>query len=126
LWRGRILQLLSQGQGEIAALWLNETFSAYAVGLRVGGWYGLGEGRFETEYGRYTPGRYLEALVLQRVLRDSGLRGIDWMSGVAPETLLAWNGASPTARVVRSGRLAQVPRPRSAVDVPAAAVGSAR
>lgn len=126
LWRGRILQLLGSGHGEIAVLWLNETFSAYAVGLRLDGWYGLGEGRFETAHGRYTPGRYLEALVLQRVLRDPGLQGIDWMSGVAPETLLAWNGASSTVRLVRPCRLAHVPRPRSAQDVAVDAVISAR
>ena len=126
LWRGRILQLLSQGHGEIAVLWLNESFSAYAVGLRSSSWYGLGEGRFVTEHGRYTPGRYLEALVLQRVLKDPGLGGIDWMSGVGPETLLAWNGASPTVRLVRPCRLASVPRPRSAQDVSGGAILSAR
>ena len=51
-------------------LWLNDTFSAYVVGLRHDRWYGLGEGRFATAHGRYTPGRYLEALVVQRVLRS--------------------------------------------------------
>ena len=126
LWRGRILGLLGQGHGEIAVLWLNATFSAYAVGLRLDGWYGLGEGRFETSHGRYTPGRYLEALVLQRVLGDPDLQGIDWMSGVAPETLLAWNGASSTARLVRPCRLAHVPRPRSEQDVTVDTVISAR
>ena len=126
LWRGRILQLLGQGHGEIAVLWLNETFSAYAVGLRFDGWYGLGEGRFETAHGRYTPGRYLEAVVLQRVLADPDLQGVDWMSGVAPETLLAWNGASSTVRLVRPCRLMHVPRPRSEQDLTVEAVVSAR
>ena len=48
------------------------------------------------------------------------------MSGVAPETLLAWNGASSTVRLVRPCRLAHVPRPRSAQDVAVDAVISAR
>lgn len=126
LWRGRILELLSTGHGEIAVLRLNEEFSAYAVGLLSGGWYGLGEGRFETAHARYTPGRYLEALVLQRVLADPELHGIDWMTGLAPDTLLAWNDASPTVRLVRSCRLAHVPRPRPAVGVAVDTVISAR
>jgi hypothetical protein len=99
-WRERVLSLVRHGVGEVAVLHLNGVFSAYVVGVLDGSWYGIQEGRFVTAKGRFSPGRVLEAAVLERVLKDSRFEGIDWMSAVAPESLLATNGASPTARLV--------------------------
>ena len=99
-WRQRVLALLDAGYGEVAALFLDHVFAAYVLGVRDGTWYGIREGRFATSLARYAPGRLLEAAVVQRVLGDPLLDGVDWMSGVAPDSLLATNGASSTMRLV--------------------------
>jgi hypothetical protein len=63
------------------------------LGVQDGNRYGVMEGRFVTALARYAPGRLLEAAVLERVAQDERYVGLDWMTGVAPETLLAANDA---------------------------------
>jgi hypothetical protein len=124
IWRRRILGLIDTGHGEVAVLHLNDAFAAYVLGVRDECWYGIPEGRFRTEHARYAPGRLLEAAVVGRALNDLELHGVDWLSGVAPESLLAANGFDPTVRLV-SRTLAdatpesfQLPRPRAGEAVP--------
>jgi len=100
LWRGRIQHLLAIGSLELATLWIGDQPVAYVAGVRDGRRYGVLEGRFLTAWSRYAPGRLLEAEVLQRVLADDRLDQLDWMTGIAPQTLLAANVVEP-AVVVR-------------------------
>ena len=103
LWRGRIQHLLAIGSLEVATLWISGRPVAYVAGIRDGRRYGLLEGRFLTAWSRYAPGRLLEAEVLQRVLADDRLDGLDWMTGIASETLLSTNAVEPVV-AVRSPR----------------------
>ena len=93
LWRGRILRLLDAGCLEVATLSVDGRLAAYVLGVQDGDRYGVMEGRFVTALARYAPGRLLEAAVLERVAQDERYVGLDWMTGVAPETLLAANDA---------------------------------
>src|SRR4051812_4985752 len=98
-WEQRLLQLVESGWGEVVSLRVDDTLVAYVVGIRDGSWYGIREGRFLTSFNRYAPGRLLEAAVVQRALHDPALVGIDWLSSVAPESLLADNGAVRALRL---------------------------
>jgi hypothetical protein len=93
LWRGRILRLLDAGCLEVATLTVDDELASYVLGVQDGNRYGVMEGRFVTALARYAPGRLLEAAVLERVAQDERYVGLDWMTGVAPETLLAANDA---------------------------------
>jgi hypothetical protein len=108
LWRARIRHLLAAGSLELATLSIDSHLAAYTLGTPCGDWYGLLEGRFVTRWARFAPGRLLEAAVLQRVLDDDRYEGLDWMTSVAPEKLLAANGAE--ADVVLRCRLAGAER----------------
>jgi hypothetical protein len=57
------------------------------------------EGRFVTDWARYSPGRLLEVAVVERVLDDDLLTTFDWMTAVAPESLLGRNDADPMVLV---------------------------
>lgn len=93
LWRARLEGLLELGVVELATLTADGDLAAYVLGLRDGSTYRVLEGRFVTRFARYAPGRLLEAHVAQRVLHDPTLTRLDWMTSVAPETLLAANHA---------------------------------
>ncbi|RKS71382.1 CelD/BcsL family acetyltransferase involved in cellulose biosynthesis [Motilibacter peucedani] len=95
LWRARLTGLVASGVVEVATLHLGDALAAYVVGLLEPPAYRVLEGRFVTEWARYSPGRLLEAAVAQRVLSTPQLELLDWMTGVAPETLLAANESAP-------------------------------
>jgi CelD/BcsL family acetyltransferase involved in cellulose biosynthesis len=103
LWRGRVLRLLDAGCLEVATLTVDGLLAAYVLGIVDGNRYGVLEGRFFTKLSRYAPGRMLEAAVLQRVVEDRRFVGLDWMTGVAPETLLAANDIETAVTVRRPG-----------------------
>ncbi|NAZ84119.1 GNAT family N-acetyltransferase, partial [Kineococcus sp. R8] len=90
-WQGRVRALAATGRLELSVLTLDGELAAYVLGLRDGARLGVLEGRFLTRFARYAPGRLLEADVLQRALADADVEELDWMTGVAPETLLAAN-----------------------------------
>lgn len=93
LWRERIRSLAAAGSLELATLSIDGQLAAYTLGTLDGRRYGLLEGRFVTRWSRFAPGRLLEAAVLQRVLDDVRYEGLDWMTSVAPDKLLAANTA---------------------------------
>lgn len=96
LWRQRIHDLLHDGYLEVATLTIDGEHAAYVVGLVDADSYRVLEGRFATRWARYAPGRLVEAAVLQRVLDDPATTTLDWMTGTAPDTLLAANASEPT------------------------------
>lgn len=111
-WRARLRALGDLGRRELAVLRLDGDLAAYVVGVRGGGRYGIFEGRFVTRWARFSPGRLLEHEVLQRAFTDPDVEVLDWMTGVAPETLLAATGTR--RRLVVHRGAPEVPVPRSA------------
>jgi hypothetical protein len=91
-WRARLRRLLDQRCLELATLVVDGRLAAYVLGVPDGDWYRVLDGRIDEALARYAPGRLLEAAVLERALAR-GVRGVDWMTSVAPESLLVANGA---------------------------------
>jgi hypothetical protein len=94
LWHRRVEALLDLGL-EMARLTIDGQLAAYVLGVHDRTTYRLLDGRFVSAWGRYAPGRLLETAVLQRVLDTPTLDQLDWMTAVAPETLLAHTATSP-------------------------------
>lgn len=103
LWQDRIHALAHAGELELATLHIDDTLAAYVLGIGDGPVYRLLEGRFDTEWARYSPGRLLEAAVVQRMLDDPALTTLDWMTAVASESLLATNGGDAMVVVRLAG-----------------------
>jgi Acetyltransferase (GNAT) domain len=98
-WRDRAQNLTDVGLLELATLHIDGELAAYTLGVVDGPVYRLLEGRFVTEWARYSPGRLLEAAVVQRFLDDDALTTFDWMTSVAPESLLGRNDEDPMVLV---------------------------
>jgi len=94
LWHRRAESLLDLGL-ELARLTIDGQLAAYVLGVHDRRTYRLLDGRFVSAWARYAPGRLLETAVLQRVLDTPTLDRLDWMTAVAPETLLAHTAMSP-------------------------------
>lgn len=90
-WERRIVGLASFVDVELSTLLIGDEPAAYVVGIDDGAYYRVLEGRFVMHWARYSPGRLLEADVLQRVLRDDRIDALDWMTSVAPDRLLCAN-----------------------------------
>lgn len=99
LWLARLQQLSAAGELELATLHIDGRFAAYVLGALDHPNYRVVEGRFVTNWSQYSPGRLLEAAVLQRVLDDGRFHTLDWMTAVASEKLLATNHADPVLMV---------------------------
>jgi hypothetical protein len=102
LWQRRVLALAGAGVLRLAVLRLDGQLAAYVLGIEDGSSYRVLEGRYVSRWARYAPGRVLEAAVLDQVVASEDLMTLDWMTGVAPETLLAANDVDPL--VVIRGR----------------------
>ncbi|WP_432542285.1 GNAT family N-acetyltransferase [Kineococcus sp. SYSU DK002] len=103
VWRARLGALGDLGRRELAVLRLDGALAAHVVAVRGGARHGVFEGCFVTRWARYSPGRLLEHEVLQRAFADPRTEVVDWMTGVAPETLLVVTGERRRL-VVRRGR----------------------
>jgi hypothetical protein len=98
-WRHRVGDLADAGVLELATLEIDGELAAYTLGIHDDPTYRLLEGRFVTRWARYSPGRYLEALVVERALAAVGVTTFDWMTAVAPESLVGRNDADPMVLV---------------------------
>ena len=94
LWYRRAEALLDSGL-ELSRLLIDGHLAAYVLGVPDHNVYRLLDGRFVGAWARYAPGRLLETTVLQRVLDTPSFELLDWMTALAPETLLAHNATSP-------------------------------
>jgi Acetyltransferase (GNAT) domain len=94
-WRSRLTDLALDGMLEVATAHIDGTLAAHVIGIRDGGMYRVLEGHFVTAWARYAPGRLVEAAVVQRMLDEPEMIALDWMTSVAPESLLATNAAAP-------------------------------
>ena len=101
-WHNRLTNLALDGLLEVATAHIDGQLAAHVVGIRDGAIYRVLEGHFVTAWSRYAPGRLLETAVVQRMLDDPDMSSLDWMTSVAPESLLATNAAAPMV-VLRAG-----------------------
>ncbi|MEZ5341187.1 MAG: GNAT family N-acetyltransferase [Acidimicrobiales bacterium] len=85
---------------EIASLRLDGALAAYVVALLDGDTYRVYDGRMNTDFQDYSPGRLVEAAALSRAMADPRFAVLDWMSGIAAEKLLTTNIAEGRARLV--------------------------
>jgi CelD/BcsL family acetyltransferase involved in cellulose biosynthesis len=102
LWHELLLRHCRNGQVELALLKLDGAIAGYVIALLDGGSYRVFDGHCDTRFGRYSPGRVIEAAALERVTGDPTLRELDWMSGVAPEKILFSNAAEERWSLVAS------------------------
>jgi hypothetical protein len=91
LWHRRIRALAADDSVALSVLRLDGDLAAYVLGIDDGDCYRVLEGRYVARWARYSPGRVLEASVLHRAITDGRFSLFDWMTDVAPETLLASN-----------------------------------
>ncbi len=94
-WGSRLRALAQDGLLEVATARIDGVLAAHVIGIRDGETYRILEGHFVTEWARYAPGRLLEAAVVQRMLDEPAMNTLDWMTSVAPESLLATNASGP-------------------------------
>jgi hypothetical protein len=93
-WRSVYDRHAASGELEVATLRLDGHLAAYVVALVDPPAYRVFDGRFAPSWRLYSPGRRLEAAVVDHARRGS-FRVLDWMSSVAPEKLVASTGAEP-------------------------------
>jgi hypothetical protein len=91
LFAARVRALAGQAGMEVATLELDGELAAYVVGFDDGHAYRVMDGRFVSSWARYSPGRLLETAVLQRMIDDPAKTSLDWMTSIAPESLLVSN-----------------------------------
>jgi Acetyltransferase (GNAT) domain len=91
LWHARLRALADEGCLELATAHIDGHLAAYVLGILDRPAYRVLEGHLVTRWSRYAPGRVLEAAVLQRMLDDEAYDALDWMTSLAPESLLAAN-----------------------------------
>jgi hypothetical protein len=101
-WRSVYDEHAARGELEVATLRLDGHLAAYVVALADSPAYRVFDGRFAPKWRPYSPGRRLEAAVVERARRD-GFLELDWMSSVAPEKLVACTQADPRWAVTAAG-----------------------
>jgi hypothetical protein len=101
-WERRVRTLAGDRSLRLATLLLDGELAAYLFGIVDGSTYRVLEGRYVATWARYAPGRVLEAAVLEDVLSSPQFETFDWMTTVAPESLLATNDVDP--HIVIRGR----------------------
>jgi hypothetical protein len=113
-WRSVYDLHAARGELEVGTLRLDGHLAAYVIALVDRPAYRVFDGRFAPPWRRYSPGRRLEAAVVEHARRE-GFAVLDWMSSVAPEKLVASTGAEPrwtvTAASDQRSAAARSPRP---------------
>ncbi len=90
-WQETIVAHTYSDELEIATLTVDGAIAAYVVSLVDGASYRVFDGRMSSQFAKFSPGRVLETATLQRAMSDPQFEIFDWMTGVAPETILAAN-----------------------------------
>jgi CelD/BcsL family acetyltransferase involved in cellulose biosynthesis len=98
-WRSVYDLHAGRGELEVATLRLDGHLAAYVIALTDGPAYRVFDGRFAPAWRQYSPGRRLEAAVVDHARRWP-YRELDWMSSVAPEKLVASTREEPRWTVV--------------------------
>ncbi len=115
-WRSVYDLHAARGELEVGTLRLDGHLAAYVIAFADGAAYRVFDGRFAPPWRRYSPGRRLEAAVVEHARRE-GFGVLDWMSSVAPEKLVASTGAEPRWTVSAAGNQrpahTAIPAPRA-------------
>ena len=125
-WRN----VLEGGDGrweiEIGTMRLDGELAGYVVALLDGDVYRVYDGRMNSGWAKYSPGRLIEAAALERAARDPRFSMLDWMSGVAAEKLLTSNASTGRARLVATSgsRYVQAAKRRRRRETPAPQLAS--
>jgi hypothetical protein len=129
-WQETVVTHTYTDELELAVLMVHGTVAAYVLALVDGSSYRVFDGRMNGQFAKYSPGRILEAACLERALNDKHFTVFDWMTGVAPETILAANDWEQRTILRASGttKVEQDPeaRPRRKATRPAGAAKPAR
>lgn len=88
------------GKVEIATLRLGGELAAYVIGFADNEIWRLYDGHMVSKFSAYSPGRLLEAAVVDRVVADEAFVELDWMTGVAADKLLCSTGSEERVRLV--------------------------
>ncbi len=101
-WRSVYDRHAASGELEVATLRLDGHLAAYVIALVDPPAYRVFDGRFAPSWRLYSPGRRLEAAVVDHARRGP-FRVLDWMSSVAPEKLVASTCTEPRWAVTAAG-----------------------
>ena len=101
-WRAVVAGRQPDCDVEIGSLRIDGQLAAYVVALLDRRTYRVYDGRMDTRFADYSPGRLIEAAALDRALKDPRFTLLDWMSGVAAEKLLTSNTAEERVRLTAS------------------------
>jgi Acetyltransferase (GNAT) domain len=94
-WQETIITHTYADELEVATLSINGVIASYVISLIDGDCYRVLDGRMNGAFAEFSPGRILESATLERVLGDRNFATFDWMTGVAPDTILAANFWQP-------------------------------
>jgi diguanylate cyclase len=94
-WQETIVTHTYANELEVATLTIDGAIASYVISLIDGDTYRVLDGRMNGAFAEFSPGRILESATLERVLRDRDFATFDWMTGVAPDTILAANFWQP-------------------------------
>jgi diguanylate cyclase (GGDEF)-like protein len=114
LWRRLIQACAADGRIEVATMTIDGALAAYVISLPDGRSYRVFDGHFDSDFGRYSPGRVLESAVLDRAIADGRYSELDWGSGTASEKLLTFNSSEPRTRM--QARSTKIPSRREAEE----------
>ncbi|HVE46202.1 MAG TPA: GNAT family N-acetyltransferase [Acidimicrobiales bacterium] len=119
-WRDVIGSHAERREVEVATLRFGSSLAAYVVSLIDGESYRVLDGRFDTQWSRFSPGRVVETATLEKAFGDARFSNLDWMNSVASEKLVAANYFEATEHLVGcSRRLAEglaLPELRALLD----------
>jgi diguanylate cyclase len=107
-WQETIVTHTYADELEVATLSINGAIASYVISLIDGDCYRVLDGRMNGAYAEFSPGRILESATLERVLGDSSFATFDWMTGVAPDTILAANFWQPRHTLLASSLNAEL------------------
>ena len=91
LWQRRVRAAAGLGALRLSTLWLDDQLAAFVLAIDDGPALRILDGRYVGAWARYAPGRLLEAAVLEAAANGGTYDVLDWMTDIAPETLLATN-----------------------------------
>ena len=112
LWRRLILAHGAIGQIEISSMLIDEEIAGFVIAIIDDEAYRVFDGHFNTDFARYSPGRLIEAAVLERAMVDARFEGLDWMAGVAAEKILTSNHNEGRMQLVASSKASATPSPK--------------
>ncbi len=90
-WQETVVTHTYTDELELATLSVNTAIAAYVISFIDTSAYRVLDGRMNGAFAEFSPGRILETATLERAIADDTFDTFDWMTGVAPETILASN-----------------------------------